>query len=194
MNLPPPIMITNADLAMDAAIAQTYPLTQHLHFDYMALQEDREVNCEIACLNGVFDLPQVKASTIFCKYRMSNNSINESYSLTKWTPILSTDVYGFSDKKIELELTQFHLNKKQCYAKVFELARTLVNKKEHLQGIQHIPSSSEGNQQSSAIRKNRYNIDITESKSESDSDSDNFVTEHHSKRARNDVQDQKIII
>ncbi|KAF0549280.1 protein far1-related sequence 5-like [Gigaspora margarita] len=36
--------------------------------DYMALQKDREINCEIACLDEVFDLPQVKASTIFNEY------------------------------------------------------------------------------------------------------------------------------
>ncbi|KAF0549279.1 hypothetical protein F8M41_025458 [Gigaspora margarita] len=169
---------------------------------------------------------------------MFNNSISKSYSLTKWAPILSTDIYGFLDK--EIELAHSHLKEKQCYTKVFELARTLVNKavelkldeqlvtllegfrkneimpilyqqnqnnselendnmrqsgsrqiivenpikkrKGHPQEMQRIFSSSKANQQLSAIRKNRCKY----CKSESDSNSNNFVTEQHLKRAKDD--------
>ncbi|RIB11542.1 hypothetical protein C2G38_2203147 [Gigaspora rosea] len=144
---------------------------------------------------------------------MSNNSINESYSLTKWTPILSTDVYGFSDKKIELELTQFHLNKKQCYAKISEKNEIMPISYQQNQNNSELENENMQQLGSSQIivknpikekRKSTYKeynifplvvkatsnhlqLEKTDSKSESDSDSDNFVTEHHSKRARNDM-------
>ncbi|CAG8629638.1 439_t:CDS:2, partial [Racocetra fulgida] len=60
----------------------------------------------------------------FIQLGIPNNDHN--YFLMKWTPSSSIDVHRFSYN--EIEQVQSHIKEKQCYAKVFGLAKALVNK------------------------------------------------------------------
>ncbi|KAF0445972.1 protein far1-related sequence 5-like [Gigaspora margarita] len=135
---------------------------------YVALEEGEEVDCETSYLDEIFNLLQVRTSTIMHEYHnqiisiwevrhikysdishfvfilmddqvynddisdrcfvrlgSSNNDSFHSFP-TKWAPISSNDSHSFSDR--EIELVHSHLKEKQHYAKIFGLAKTLVNK------------------------------------------------------------------
>ncbi|CAG8637026.1 16707_t:CDS:2, partial [Dentiscutata heterogama] len=105
---------------------------------YVALEEGEKVNCVTSCLDEIFDLLQIvitntlakclqlwAGNRCFVQLGSSNNDNLHSFSM-KWAPILGNNFHSFSNQ--EIELIHSYLKEKQCYAKIFRLTKTLVNK------------------------------------------------------------------
>ncbi|CAG8493647.1 12701_t:CDS:2 [Gigaspora rosea] len=95
------------------------------HFIFLLSNSSYQCTCKLAMTLG---WDQFYNSDVDNRQfiQLGNSNNNYYHFPTKWTPNLSIDIHKFSCN--EIEQVQSRLKEKQCYAKVFGLAKALVNK------------------------------------------------------------------